>query len=53
VMGTLGVVQLAAAKGLVNFAMCIGELRKTSIRLPEKLVLELLEEEAKREKGSA
>jgi predicted nucleic acid-binding protein len=48
VMGTLGVVQLAGAKGLVDFSVCVNDLRRTTLRIPESLILEMLKEDAAR-----
>ena len=39
---TLGVIDLAAKKGLLSLPAAIADLRKTTFRLPEKLVAELL-----------
>lgn len=42
VTGTLGVLDLAAERGLLEFAAAIRELERTSFRLPAKLIDELL-----------
>lgn len=41
--GTLGVLDLAAAHGLVDFAAAITELERTNFRLPRALLMILLE----------
>jgi len=40
--GTLGVLDLAAERGLIDFGIAIGELERTSFRLPAGLVKSLL-----------
>jgi predicted nucleic acid-binding protein len=45
---TLGVIDLAAEKGLLSLPTAIAELRRTTFRLPEKLVAELLKQNAAR-----
>lgn len=42
VTGTLGVLDLAAQRGLVNFAQAIERLRRTTFRIPEGLLDSLL-----------
>jgi predicted nucleic acid-binding protein len=38
VTGTLGVLDLAAGRGLVNFAQPVGRFRRTTFRIPEPLL---------------
>ena len=42
VTGTLGVLDLAAQRGLVNFAQAVNRLRRTTFRIPEALLGSLL-----------
>jgi predicted nucleic acid-binding protein len=42
VTGTLGVLDLAAHRGLVNFAKAVNHLRQTTFRIPEALLDSLL-----------
>jgi predicted nucleic acid-binding protein len=46
VTGTLGVLDLAAQRGLVNFAQSINGLRQTTFRIPEALLDSLLKKHA-------
>jgi predicted nucleic acid-binding protein len=46
VTGTLGVLDIAAQRGLVNFAQVIGRLRRTTFRIPEALLDSLLQKHA-------
>ncbi len=48
VTGTLGVLTLAAEKGLLSFADAISALRRTTFRAPEKLIEELLRRDTQR-----
>jgi predicted nucleic acid-binding protein len=47
VTGTLGVLDLAAQRGLVNFAQAVNSLRQTTFRIPEALLDSLLKKHAK------
>jgi len=42
VTGTLGVLDLAAQRGLVNFAQAVNRLRRTTFRIPEALLDSLM-----------
>ena len=42
IVGTLGVLELAAEKGLLSFPAAIAALRRTTFRAPEKLIAEML-----------
>jgi predicted nucleic acid-binding protein len=46
VTGTLGVLDLAAQRGLVNFAQAIDRLRRTTFRIPEALLDSLVKRHA-------
>jgi predicted nucleic acid-binding protein len=46
VTGTLGVLDLAAQRGLVNFAQAVDRLRRTTFRIPETLLDALLKKHA-------
>jgi predicted nucleic acid-binding protein len=46
VTGTLGVLDIAAERGLVDFAQAINRLRRTTFRIPEALLDSLLEKYA-------
>ena len=46
VTGTLGVLDLAAERGLVNFAQAVSRLRRTSFRVPEALLDSLIKKHA-------
>jgi predicted nucleic acid-binding protein len=50
VTGTLGVLELAAQSGLVDFAQAVDRLRRTNFRVPEVLIDALLD---KLRKGSS
>jgi len=50
VTGTLGVLDMAAEHGLVDFALAVERLRQTSFRIPEALLDSMLKKHA--EKGS-
>ncbi len=43
VTGTLGVLDLAASRGLTDFVKAIGQLRETNFRMPQALVESLME----------
>ena len=42
VTGTLGILDLAAQRGLVDFAQAVGQLRQTNFRFPEAVLHALL-----------
>ena len=46
VTGTLGVLDIAAQRGLVNFTQAINRLRRTTFRIPEALLDSLLKKHA-------
>jgi predicted nucleic acid-binding protein len=46
VTGTLGILDLAAERGLAEFAQAVGQLRRTNFRVPGDLLDELLEKHA-------
>jgi predicted nucleic acid-binding protein len=46
VTGTLGVLDLAAQRGLVNFAEAVNSLRRTTFRIPEALLDSLMKKHA-------
>jgi predicted nucleic acid-binding protein len=46
VTGTLGVLDIAAQRGLVDFAQVISRLRRTTFRIPEALLDSLLRKHA-------
>jgi predicted nucleic acid-binding protein len=46
VTGTLGVLDLAAHRGLVNFAQAVNRLRRTTFRIPEARLDSLLKKQA-------
>lgn len=46
VTGTLEVLDLAAQRGLVNFAQAVDRLRQTTFRIPEALLDSLLKKHA-------
>jgi predicted nucleic acid-binding protein len=48
VTGTLGILDLAAQRGLVNFAQAVNSLRRTTFRIPKALLDSLVEKHAKR-----
>ena len=51
VLGTLGFLELAAAKGLLRLSEVLERLKKTNIHLGEKLYLEALHRDALRHDG--
>ena len=46
VTGTLGVLDIAAQRGLVNFARAVNRLRGTTFRIPEALLDSLMKKHA-------
>jgi predicted nucleic acid-binding protein len=50
VTGTLGILDLAAQRGLADFAQAVEQLRQTNFRIPHALLDALLEEH-KEKKG--
>jgi predicted nucleic acid-binding protein len=46
VTGTLGVLDLAAQRGLVSFAQAVDRLRRTTFRIPEALLDSLMKKHA-------
>lgn len=46
VTGTLGVLDIAAQRGLVNFAQAVNRLRRTTFRIPEALLDSLMKKHA-------
>lgn len=48
VTGTLGVLELAAIAGLLDLPACIHRLRQTTIRLPERIIEQLLDDDRHR-----
>lgn len=48
VTGTLGILDLAAQRGLGEFAQAVGQLRQTNFRVPEALLDALLEKHKER-----
>ena len=50
VVGTLGVLELAAKKGLIILKDAISELGRTTFRAPERLIAELLERDEARKR---
>jgi predicted nucleic acid-binding protein len=46
VTGTLGILDLAAERGLVNFAQAVGRLRRTTFRIPDALLNALMKRHA-------
>ena len=48
VTGTIGILDLAASRGLVEFSQALAHLEKTSFRRPEALLALLLEKHKKR-----
>jgi predicted nucleic acid-binding protein len=52
VTGTLGILDLAAQRGLADFAQAVNQLRQTTFRVPQTLLDALLEKN-KEEKGRA
>lgn len=51
VTGTLGVLDIAAQRGLVDFAQTVSRLRRTSFRIPEALLDSLMKKHAREGKG--
>jgi predicted nucleic acid-binding protein len=51
VTGTLGVLDIAAERGLVDFAQAVNRLRRTTFRIPEALLDSLMKKHAQ-ESGS-
>jgi predicted nucleic acid-binding protein len=49
VTGTLGVLDIAAERGLVDFAQAVDRLRRTSFRIPEALLDRLLKKHVQQE----
>jgi predicted nucleic acid-binding protein len=49
VTGTLGILDLAAQRGLVNFAQAVNRLRRTTFRFPEALLDSLMERHVQQE----
>jgi predicted nucleic acid-binding protein len=48
VTGTLGILDLAAQRGLADFAQAVGQLRQTNFRVPRTLLDALLEKHRER-----
>ena len=48
VTGTLGVLDLAAQRGLIDFAQAVNRLRRTTFRIPEALLDSLMKKHAQR-----
>ena len=48
VTGTLGILDLAAQRGLVDFAQAVNSLRRTTFRIPETLLDSLAKKHAQR-----
>jgi predicted nucleic acid-binding protein len=46
VTGTLGILDLGAQRGLINFAQAVGRLRRTTFRVPEALLDSLMKNHA-------
>jgi len=53
VTGTLGVLEVAAERGLVRLPEAVAALRQTSFRVSESLVEEVLARDAERTRGEA
>jgi predicted nucleic acid-binding protein len=49
VTGTLGVLELAAQRGLINFAQAVNRLRRTTFRIPEALLDSLMKRHVQQE----
>jgi predicted nucleic acid-binding protein len=47
-IGTLGILDKAAERGLINLEDAINKLRETNFREPKEIVEAMLEEDAKR-----
>jgi predicted nucleic acid-binding protein len=52
VIGTLSVLDYAAARGLVDLQIMFDRLRQTSFRSPVQLMASMLEQDTQRRKGS-
>ena len=52
VTGTLGILDIAAQRGLVNFGEAVNRLRRTTFRLPEALLDSLMKKHV-RERGNS
>src|SRR5579859_2183417 len=52
VIGTLGVLDIAAARGWIDLPTMFSRLRQTTFRLPHRLMVTMLEQDALRKKGS-
>ena len=52
VIGTLGVLDAAAARGWIDLPDVFSRLRQTTFRLPQRLMTTMLEQDAQRKKGS-
>lgn len=51
VIGTLGVLDLAARRGLVDLPVVFDRLRRTSFRIPQRLMSMMLEQDAARKRN--
>jgi predicted nucleic acid-binding protein len=51
VIGTLGVLDIAAARGWIDLQEMFGRLRQTTFRSPKRLMATMLEHDAQRKKG--
>ena len=51
VTGTLGVLDIAAERGLVDFAQAVNRLRRTTFRIPEALLDSLMKKHAQESGG--
>jgi len=51
VTGTLGILDLAAQRGLADFAQAVDQLRQTSFRVPEALLDALLKKHKEKKEG--
>jgi predicted nucleic acid-binding protein len=52
VIGTLGVLDVAAARGWIDLPAMFSRLRQTTFRSPHRLMIAMLEQDAMRKKGS-
>jgi predicted nucleic acid-binding protein len=50
VTGTLGIIDLAAQRGLVDFAQAVEQLRQTNFRVPQAILGELMEAHRERKR---
>jgi predicted nucleic acid-binding protein len=50
VTGTLGVLDLAAERGIVSFAEAANRLRRTNFRIPEELLDSLMRKHAQQDR---